>query len=248
MPTNNIDLRRLEELGLNSSAPPGQLLFDGWLIRLLPGQAKRARSVNAVYPSRRVLAEKVAYCEQLYTRHQLPTIFRITPFSEPAGLDAELERLGYPRFDTTAVDATSIDPAQLVQTTAQSMELAPWVDEVGRLRGSNAAYRSSHLERLRSVLLPLRAMAVWHNGAVVATGLTILEDGWAGLFDIVTDSKLRRRGFGEQIVQGLLKAAWDMGARQSYLQVSADNAPARTLYARYGFHEQYLYWYRGHAN
>ena len=63
MPTNNIDLRRLEELGLNSSAPPGQLLFDGWLIRLLPGQAKRARSVNAVYPSRRVLAEKVAYCE-----------------------------------------------------------------------------------------------------------------------------------------------------------------------------------------
>ena len=29
------DLRRLEELGLNSSAPPGQLLYDGWLLRLL---------------------------------------------------------------------------------------------------------------------------------------------------------------------------------------------------------------------
>jgi len=32
------DLRRLEELGLNSSAAPGQLLYDGWLLRLLPGQ------------------------------------------------------------------------------------------------------------------------------------------------------------------------------------------------------------------
>ena len=248
MPIDNIDLRRLEELGLNSSAPPGQLLFDGWLIRLLPGQAKRARSVNAVYPSRRALDDKVAYCEALYKLHQLPTIFRITPFSEPAALDAELERLGYLRFDTTAVDATTIDAAQLVLTTAQPMELAPWVEEVGRLRGSNAVYRRSHLERLQSVLLPLRAMAVWHNGAVVATGLTIVEDGWAGLFDIVTDATLRRRGFGEQIVQGLLKAAWDMDARQSYLQVSADNTPARTLYARYGFQEQYQYWYRGHAN
>ena len=46
------DARRLEELGLNSSVPPGQLLYDGWLIRLLRGKAKRARSVNAVYPSR----------------------------------------------------------------------------------------------------------------------------------------------------------------------------------------------------
>ena len=245
---HDFDLRRLEELGLNSSAPPGQLLFDGWLIRLLPGQAKRARSINAVYPSRRALADKVAYCEALYQRHNLPAIFRITPFSEPSGLDAELERLGYPRFDTTAVEATVIDPSQLVHTGAQTMELAPWVEEVGRLRGSNAVYRRSHLERLQSVLLPLCPMVVAHGGAVVATGLSIVEDGWAGLFDVVTDSALRRQGFADQLVQGLLKSAWEIGARRSYLQVSADNQPARTLYARYGFQEQYQYWYRGHAD
>ena len=98
----SLDLRRLEELSLNSSAPPGQLLYDGWLLRLLPGKAKRARSVNAVYPSMRALAEKLAYCEQLYRRHQLPLVFRITPFSEPSTLDAELERMGYPKFDLTA--------------------------------------------------------------------------------------------------------------------------------------------------
>ena len=223
-------------------------MFDGWLLRLLPGQAKRARSINAVYPSRRALADKVGYCEALYKRHHLPAVFRITPFSEPPGLDAELERLGYPRFDTTAVEAAVIDPIQLEHTSAQPMELLPWVEEVGRLRGSNAVYRRSHLERLQSVLLPLRPMAVWHGGAVVATGLTIVEDGWAGLFDVVTDSGFRRQGFADQLVQGLLRSAWEMGARQSYLQVSADNRPARTLYARYGFQEQYQYWYRGHAD
>ena len=61
----NIDARRIEELGLNSSAPPGQLLYDGWLLRLLPGKAKRARSVNAIYASTLQLETKLAYCERL---------------------------------------------------------------------------------------------------------------------------------------------------------------------------------------
>ena len=32
------DDRRIEELSLNSSAPPGQLVYDGWLLRLLKGK------------------------------------------------------------------------------------------------------------------------------------------------------------------------------------------------------------------
>ena len=38
------DARRIEELGLNSSAPPGQLLYDGWLLRLLRGFKARTAS------------------------------------------------------------------------------------------------------------------------------------------------------------------------------------------------------------
>ncbi len=242
------DLRRLEELGLNSSAPPGQLLYDGWLLRLLPGQAKRARSVNAVYPSTRPLAEKVAYCEALYASQQLPTIFRITPFSEPTDLDAQLQALGYPRFDTTAVETTRIDPRQLPSGQGDLLALPEWVEAVGELRGSSTLFRNRHLERLRSVVLPMRALTLRQNGAVVATGLTIVEDGWAGLFDIVTAPTARRQGLGHLVVQGLLRSAWEFGARNAYLQVGADNLPARALYAHYGFTERYQYWYRGHAD
>src|SRR4029079_10676864 len=77
------DLRRLEELGLNSSTPPGQLLYDGWLLRLLPVKPKRWASVTAVYPSTRPLDEKMAHCESVYRARGLPPIFRMTPFSEP---------------------------------------------------------------------------------------------------------------------------------------------------------------------
>jgi len=233
---DNLDLRRLEELGLNASAPPGQLLYDGWLLRLLPGKVKRARSVNA---------EKLPYCEQVYRQHGLPLIFRITPFSEPAGLDSELAARGYPIFDPTAVESTAIDEFTLADSAAEPLDLPEWVDVVARLRGSPAEHRDTHLQRLQASPLPHRAMVLRHDGTAVATGLVIVEGAWAGLFDLVTDPARLRRGHALQIVLGLLRSAWDMGARQAYLQVTTTNHPARALYARFGFRERYQYWYRG---
>lgn len=241
-----LDLRRLEELGLNSSAPPGQLLFDGWLLRLLPGQARRARSVNALYPSRLPIPDKIRHCERLYRAHQLPTIFRITPFSEPAGLDATLHQVGYRQFDMTAVETTTIPDALPPAVQAEAMPLPAWVEAVGALRGSPPAYRAGHLQRLQALSLPLRALAIRQGGEVLATGLTVVEDDWAGLFDIVTAAAARRQGLGRRIVESLLQGATPLGARRAYLQVDAGNIAARRLYAHYGFAERYRYWYRIH--
>ncbi|MGZ5583380.1 MAG: hypothetical protein ACXWF2_09760, partial [Usitatibacter sp.] len=147
------DLRRVEELSLNSSAPPGQLLYDGWLLRMLPGKAKRARSVNAVYPSSLPLGAKIAYCERLYGTARLPALFRITPFSQPPGLDAELGRRGYGRFDTTAVESTAIDPSRFGEGSARVMELPQWIEAIGDLRGSPPQHRAAHLARLEGMPL-----------------------------------------------------------------------------------------------
>ena len=240
------DSRRLEELGLNSSAPPGQLLYDGWLLRLLPGKAKRARSVNPVYPSRLALAEKVAYCERVYAQAGLPLLFRMTPFAQPASLDEHLEKMGFVRFDPTAVETATIDPAKLDGAGAREMPLEPWVQAVGALRGSTPIQVQSHFARLRELPLPRRTFCVEEGGEVVATGLTVVEDGHAGLFDIATHAGHRRRGHARRIVASLLKAASeDLGARKAYLQVDAGNASARALYAQFGFAERYQYWYRG---
>lgn len=239
------DTRRLEELALNSSAPPGQLLYDGWLVRLSPGKAKRARSVNAVYPSRLPLDGKVAYCEALYARAKLPTLFRITPFSEPSGLDEALAARGYGRFDETAVEAAPLDAVPPGQGAATAMSLPAWTAAVAELRGSPAAHRDSHLARLQGMPLDMRAMAIEEGNRILATGLVVVEDGCAGLFDIVTRESVRRRGHARALVAGLLATARELGARHAYLQVEAGNVPARRLYATFGFAERYLYWYRG---
>jgi ribosomal protein S18 acetylase RimI-like enzyme len=240
------DLRRLEELGLNSSAPPAQLLYDGWLLRLLPGKAKRARSVNAVYPSTRPLDEKVTHCEAVYRAHSLPPIFRITPFSEPPMLDAALEARGYGRFDETSVELAPIE-APGTPAGAEPMELDAWVDAVAALRGSPLKHRESHLARLRSSPLAMRALAVRDEKGIAATGLTIVEGTHAGIFDIITREDVRGRGHARRLVAALLAQAHALGARHAYLQVQVDNEAARRLYASFGFVQRYTYWYRGRA-
>jgi len=241
------DARRIEELSLNSSAPPGQLLYDGWILRMLRGKAKRARSVNAVYESKLPLGEKIDYCERLYGQAGIAALFRITPFSNPPELDRELEWRGYERFDDTAVEAATINSAQLANGHADAMDLKSWVDAVGELRGSPPSHRAAHFARIDGMALRKLPVAVREKGHIVATGLAIVEDDCVGLFDIITHGAAQRRGHAKTVVATLLRHAWELGARHAYLQVQAANESARRLYAQFGFSQQYLYWYRGRA-
>jgi len=238
-----IDLRRIEELSLNSSAPPAQLLYDGWLLRLSPGKAKRARSVNAVYPSALALEHKIAHCERLYEEANLPMLFRITPFSQPPQLERSLEARGYTRLEPTAVETAPLETAP-ANGGARVMELGPWIDAVAELRGSPMAHRDAHLARLERMPLAKCAVAVEEGGRVLATGLAVIEDGVAGLFDIVTREDARRRGYARRVVATLLHLAHGLGARHAYLQVESDNMAARPLYRDFGFTQSYQYWYR----
>jgi len=240
-----MDLRRLEELSLNSSTPPAQLLYDGWLVRLSPGKAKRARSVNAVYASTLELDRKIAYCERLYEEADLPMLFRITPFSQPPGLERSLEDRGYTRLETTAVESAPLERAPQ-SGGAGVMELGPWIDAVAELRGSPMAHRDAHLARLERMPLRKCAVALEEEGRVVATGLTVIEDGAAGLFDIITREDARRQGHARRVVATLLHLAHGLGARHAYLQVESENMAARPLYRDFGFSESYQYWYRAH--
>lgn len=239
------DARRLEELSLNSSAPPGQLLYDGWLLRFSPGKAKRARSINAVYPSRLPLAEKIAHCERVYGERGLPAIYRISEHSDPAELDERLAGLGYESFSPTEVQQATLDPSRLAGPEAERPRLEEWLDMVGDLRGSPVAHRSAHLGRLTALPLPMCPLAVSEGGVPMAAGLAIVEDGHVGIFDLVTRENARRRGFARTIVAALLRWGNGQGARWSYLQVDEDNVPAIALYRGFGFAPAYRYWYRG---
>jgi N-acetylglutamate synthase len=240
--------RRVEESGLNNMHTRRQLLYDGWLLFLLAGKAKRGRSVNAHFGSTLPLAEKIAHCERLYARHGLPTLFRITPFARPENLETELAARGYVQFDPTLVQVATLESPPVHHGNPQvelgSPLIEAFVEAVGEMRGSPATQRAAHLERLVQSPLDVHTVVARRDGVPVGAGLLCIDGGLAGVFDVVTVTPVHGQGIATAVVSALLTRAWERGVRQAFMQVTADNAPAVALYRKFGFATLYSYHYR----
>jgi hypothetical protein len=169
-----IDPRRVEEAGLNALSTTQQLFYDGWLLRLSAGKARRARSVNPHFGSSLPLDEKIAYCERLYRARGLPALFRITPFAQPGGLADALRDAGLAPHDETLVQVAALDRppsvADCPDVAVSGAEAGQWVDAVAELRGSPAVQRDAHFERVASLPLESRRLVARVEGTIVAAG------------------------------------------------------------------------------
>ena len=245
-------LSRVEDAGIHASAPPQQRWVDGWLLRLSPGKAKRARCIQAVADGHLPVDQRLAICAALLAEAGLPLVVRITPFSRPQGLDAILAAKGYRRLDDTRVMVATQLPAQ-VEALPAGWHLEPvghagFAEAVGRLRGSPAGQRVAQAERLAASPVPYQGWVLRQAGhpEVLACGQTAIEGDLVGLYDVFTDPALRGQGLARRLCAALLQTARASGAHQAYLQVEADNLPARAIYHRLGFVDAYGYHYRTH--
>jgi ribosomal protein S18 acetylase RimI-like enzyme len=177
---------------------------------------------------------------------------RITPFSQPPGLDRHLADLGMVRIDDTrvmvlaALDALTAEGADALDAGAiEAADPETFADWVGRARGSSASERSAHAERIGKPAVPHHAvLAKDERGDVVAAGLAVVEGDVAGLYDVFTAETARGRGHAERVCRHLLAGAATQGATVGYLQVDAANEVARRIYFRLGFADGYSYHYR----
>jgi len=247
-------LARIEDAGLNASAPPQQRWLDGWLVRFSPGKAKRARCVNAVAAGRLPLEDKLGLAAAVFAEAQLPMVLRITPFSQPHDLDAQLQARDWPRIDDTRVmvlaglDALREEPlpSGLVW---QELGHSAFAQSVGQLRGSPLSQSQAHAQRLELSPVPFHAGAIRReaDGALLSCGQYAREADLVGLYDVFTADAARGQGLARQLCSRLLVQARDEGARSAYLQVEGDNLAARSVYKRLGFADGYAYHYRTRA-
>jgi GNAT superfamily N-acetyltransferase len=241
-------IRFIEELSLNAWPALQTCVYDGWVLRFADGYTKRSNSIIPLYESYIPLEEKIGYCEEMYAAWGLPATFKLTAESKPMGLDDILERKGYQKMGETSVRLLAL--SQFTTCFPKDVIIEEKISE----RWINGFFQCSGLvdpklqNAARHVLANIRAeivcVAKFVQDQIVGCGFGVMERGYTGIFDIIVDKNHRRRGYGEDIMNGILSGAKHKGMQTSYLQVVVGNTPAENLYSKLGYKEVYRYWYR----
>lgn len=244
-------LSRIEDAGLNATAPRQQRWVDGWMVRLCPGNAKRARSIQPVAPGQFGVDQKLALCLPLYAAAGLRPYVRVTPFAEPAGLDGHLAALGMELVDESRVMVLATLAAfrdcraELTDLRIEGAAPDSFAEWIGAARGATADERRSHADRIAHATVPHHAvLARDPQGLPVAGGQIAVEGRVVGLYDLFTLEHARQSGHAAEVCRHLFARASQLGADVGYLQVGAGNEAARRIYRRLGFADAYSYHYR----
>jgi ribosomal protein S18 acetylase RimI-like enzyme len=240
-------IKRFEEISMNAWPALETMLYDGWVLRFANGHTRRANSVNPVYASTIDLSEKISYCEEVYTKKDLRTIFKMTEDVFPPDLDSVLETKGYAREAETSVQILKLDsfnPAAGGRVKINDRVDDSWLDAFFRMSGADVSHRNTLSRMLEKGLADRCFARIYNSGSIVACGVGVREENTVGLFDIIVEDRLRGRGLGRAVTEGILTWARNAGAETSYLQVMVDNSIALALYRKLGFKEIYRYWYR----
>jgi ribosomal protein S18 acetylase RimI-like enzyme len=241
-------VRRLEAAGFRAF-PSTRLVYDGtWAVRLTAGNpAKRLNSVTPLDPVDTAGMEKrVELARQKFIGFGRPLIFRMSPLA-PAQLDAMLRQGGWPQFDKSIVMTAELGTMDFSGTVdhVPLRNAGKWVDAYLQLSGDPADRKPGLVEIFSSIQSETGLFLVEaEDGEPVSVVRCVCENDLAGIFELETGTRHRRRGHGRAILMSALSWARKQGARTAWLQVVADNDAAVKLYQDCGFAEIYHYVYR----
>ena len=221
--------------------------LGGWRLRFDHGVTNRGSSVwPGPGASEQALEVRIAEVERFYAERGAAACYQLSAASDPPELDAALAARGYETHSPVSVEVASTarvaalaTPRDVEVLCADALDEA-WFDvsgRRGRFHGEAVAVYRGLLERLAGRAGFARVSA---EGEVVA----VAAAPWAGVFSMLTLPAWRGRGLGEAVLGESARWARGRGASRLYLQVEADNASARRLYARAGFEPRYPYHYR----
>ncbi|GAB2900778.1 GNAT family N-acetyltransferase [Streptomyces mayteni] len=216
--------------------------IGGWLARACGGWTRRA---NSAVPLRET-APDLDRLGAWFAARGLPTSLQLTTGADGAGerLAAELAERGWEAGGHSTVRVAALAPlADLAAGVRVEVGREPTDDWLAGFPRAAEAPEAARLV-LTSGRAPLFAVARAGDGGLAGVGRCVVDGRWAGFAAIRVEPAHRRAGVATALMRELARAALTEGASAAYLQVEADNAPARTLYDGLGFADHHHYHYR----
>ncbi|HEX3814652.1 MAG TPA: GNAT family N-acetyltransferase [Mycobacteriales bacterium] len=241
-PERRADPLELDEIAAAGWQAPDSEWLGRWWLRAAEGWTQRANSVLPLGDPGLPVEEAVRRARQWYAERGLPLRFQLA-LPGSTELDAELDQAGLEAVSATLMQTASI--SAFAGEPPVTVELADAPSD-----GWRAGYRS------RGASLPAVAVSVLTNaarpvfasivedGVHVAIARAVVDSGWLGITAVEVAESHRRRGLAGAVMRALATWGARNGARQAYLQVTADNTPALAFYERLGFTTHHRYHYR----
>jgi len=239
-------LINLEEKALNAWPALETTLHKGCLLRSARGYTKRANSANPLYVAPEDFSAVADYAEAYYSRKEQPSVFKIIDDPRYRSFDTYLAEQEYQRIDETLVMTARIkSPGSPVPgVTLEDRFTESWREAFLTTNAVTEKLRPVVLTMLDTVPVETLVASAIQEDRIIAHGYGAVDGEWVGFFDIVVHPDFRQSGWGRKIMAALMGEAARRGVTRGYLQVVADNTPARRLYSSLGFTREYTYWYR----
>ena len=237
----------IEELSMDAWASIKTCFYDGWVIRISNGYTYRSNSVNLIYPSKINLEEKIKYCDELFTLHNLPVVYKVIDCEEHRIIEKRLEQLNYLKVFETSIQV--YEKLENLENDYDGIFVSDsftdeWIECVIEFNNVEEKYMSTSKTIHNNIVREKIVVQKKIDDKIVGCGYGVISSNYVGLFDIVIKKEVRGMGFGKEIVKTILSKALQRGVTNSYLQVVTTNSLALHLYEKLGFKEKYRYWYR----
>lgn len=218
-----------------------------WELRAASGFTRRANSALPLGDPGMPLPAALDAVRRWYGDRGLPAYVQ-TATGAPTGAEgtqellcAELERLGWVREVSAEMWIGALAPLADRDEPAE-VTLSREADEAWLARYQRKGVSEVALKVLGA------GPSVWFatvpgagGGVPAAIGRCVVDGRWAGFGAVEVDPALRRQGLATRVMAALARRALDEGASAAWLQVEAENAGARELYAGMGFTSHHAY-------
>ena len=236
----SLRIQEIEKILTATWPPTHQEYFGKWLVRT---SGKFTMRANSVLPSGKApygeppvdIDQAVAHVIAHYEGEGLTPTFSI-PLPTYQDLDSFLFDQGWIEKIRARVMVADIESTAAIESKYRIV-----VSEV--LDDSWLALQDDYgvADLMRSY--PALYCSVFDGKKLIGVGRTAHSDGWSALSRVFVHPEFRGQGVSRLIVNSLLNASFEAGARKSVLQVDSTNATAINLYLSLGFnfHHEYVY-------